>query len=39
MMQSGIITVHRVTQKVWRKTPALVASAEILNLRSKLTQS
>jgi len=38
MMQSGIITVHRVTQKVWHKSPALVASAEILNLKSKLTQ-
>lgn len=34
MMQSCISTAHRATQKVWRKSPALVASAEILNLKS-----
>ena len=37
-MQSGIITAHKVMQKVWRKSPSLVASVEILNLKSKLTQ-
>ena len=34
-MQSGINTAHRVT-KVLCKSPALVAAAEILNLKSKL---